>query len=65
MTQGIGEFPKCCGMKESVIFVTLQTKKVGDENTILEFLVYAQYGHWTVPKMLWDEIICHFCDTTN
>jgi hypothetical protein len=25
--------------------------------------LYYETRRWTIPKMLWDEIICHLCDT--
>jgi len=25
-------------------------------------MMHSETGHWTNPKTLWYEIICHFCD---
>jgi hypothetical protein len=27
--------------------------------------VHGETIHWSIPKMLWDEIVCHLCDTNK
>jgi hypothetical protein len=25
--------------------------------------LHSETGHWSIPKTLWDERVCHLCDT--
>ena len=42
--------------------LTSAKKKTGIAKIITNSL-HSEIGLWIIPKTLWDEIICHICDT--
>jgi hypothetical protein len=45
------------------VFPSVKKKRSIGKIRINSHELHSENGHWSIPKTLWDERVCHFCDT--